>query len=171
MRKEKTTSPKTKPKSVALAVNKLHQQSDSHEIVNQTWSDVEALYKDCSMAILSAMSELSVLVNDHSYVPYIENLQEFNVVVRGFQRDMEALATELAGIYELHKHKTGYVIKEDDVALNFKVYGQYMEFFERYKALTLPTVLSITDIVIAAKAKMEKANKTTQEEQDHAGTN
>lgn len=131
--------------------------------IEQTWDEVNQFYTQCAQAILTTSAQVKELAEQKDLIPYMENINEFTVAVKGFFNDMGVFTDQLAAIYQLHKDKTGIIKDENDFVISQRVYNEYVAFFERFQSLVFPSILNMTDQILAAEGRRAKLNKEAEQ--------
>lgn len=134
----------------ARRIQKLQQQS------KQSWSDLDNMYQ----SVAEGICEIGYAVNEHIALAAgldIENPQELAVIVKGIQQDIEIFTEDLIKIRKRHEGKTGFITDEDELALCFSIFNDYQALYDRFSAITLNPLLTITETITDAVSKLQKA--------------
>lgn len=155
-------TPTTKKKKSAAAVSQMLSSRgyDNQPYIEQRWEELEDLYHTTASNMLSVMAGIDELISNKEIINYVPNITAYTSALNGLTSDFNMLGDELVQIHNLHVGKTGVVKTDDELTECIDIYGKYTVFFEKFKGLTLPSVLSITDIAIEAQEKYKEANKS-----------
>ena len=152
-----------KKKQIAGAINQTFKGSAPPVNNEQNWDELEDMYQTCAQALCGTLESVKDLVNNPAVIKNVPNPGEFKVAVDGLVQDVNTFTDHLVNIHSQHIGKTGKIMTNDEVATSFGIYGQYSEFFEKYKALTFQTVTSILEMSGEAIAAEQEKNKTQSE--------
>lgn len=133
---------------------------------SQSWDDLEQLYQTSAKSMMGVMATVDSLISLPGIIKYVKDTDTYNIAIRTLTSDFEILAKELTGIHEEHQSYTGRVSNDQELSKCIHIFGKYTIFYERFQGLTLPTVMSITDMAIEAKEAMERdtSHQTTEEQ-------
>ena len=153
-----------KKKNTALEVRRAYNKSypaDTSTQIETRWEELDGIYQEAAKGIVTTLSSTNDLINIPNLIDYVENPSEFKVAVNGFKRDIDNFTNRLIAIKKLHEGKHGVIKDENELANSYSIYGEYVQFFEEFKAVTFQTVLSITESAMAAINKMQQVQKET----------
>lgn len=148
------------------ALENRNRQVNSHMKLREQeskWEELENIYLTAANSIVTTLKSVSDLANFPGLNAYLDNPNEFNIALAGFNRDINMFTDKLVAIHNLHSHLTGNITGPDEVAKSYAIYGEYTTFFEEFKALTFQTVLSITESASSAMQKMQAIQRKNEE--------
>lgn len=137
---------------------------DQLETIEQSWSEVDAIYQATADIIVTVAESLNtvvhVLVNNG-----VKEDRELLVLTKGLKSDLEAVTTELLAINSLHKDRTGVIDNEDDLALSYMVFDDYRALHDKFKSIVFPTMLTFHEWISEFDAHQAKLAATEEQEQ------
>lgn len=152
-----------KPKKLASHVNKLYGKPQTHfEAPKQRWEDMEAIYQESAKGIVETAINVNSVINMPGVRENVPDPSELKVAIKGLTRDLETFTATLTKIHDTHKGKTGVITNPHEHAQCLATFDEYINFATQFKAVTLPTVLTIMDQVGSAAVALNK-----QHLQDH----
>lgn len=130
----------------------------------QTWEDLENIYTsivDGMITIGHRVNEAAIQLNQ--FKP--SNLSEIAITVKGIERDLLLFTDDLVKIHKGHEGKKGVITDEDELALCFCIYNDYVELNERFRAIIFNPMLTITESLseTMTQSTPEEVNHDTQE--------
>ena len=145
---------KKKPSAVAVsaALNRVQHTTNNR----QSWNDLESLYTTTAQSMLGVMATLNELISIEKLVDYVHDKETYHAAIRTLTTDFNNLGNELVRIHDEHKSCTGFVKDDKELSDCIRIFGNYTVFYERFQGLTLPTVMSITDMAIEAKDRKDQ---------------
>jgi len=157
----KKAKPMPKKKQSSRAVNQaLERISAEEHRRRQTWEELEDLYQTTAQNMLATMASVEAVISTPNIIDYVKDKDTYNAAIRTLTNDFNALGDKLVSIHNKHEGKTGPVATEFELSQCFGIYGEYSVFFEQFKGLTLPTIMSITDMAMEAKAAYDATKQT-----------
>lgn len=141
------------------------------EVARQDWSEIDGIYEACATSVVgmaAGVNEALNTIRPHQHLLPQATLTELSILVKGFNNDIETFTRKLTGLKELHAGKSGPVHDGEDLILCLGVFEQYVAFDTEFRALTFPTMLSITEhvgSVIQELNKLKADEKTTDQPQ------
>lgn len=155
MTKKKTGSPNKEVKVIRRkpmdkAIQSLFYQ-DQTPVIEQSWDDLEVIYQTYLHSMYGVMQTLNEMISIPGLTSYIKEKDTFNTALNTLSKDYEKLLNDLDGIHDKHKEMKGKVKSESELSMSFQLGGQYSVLFERYQSLTLPTIMSLTDMATDAR--------------------
>ena len=136
------------------------------EVSRQNWSEIDGIYEACATSVVgmaSGVNQALDTIRPHQHLLPQSTLAELGILVRGFNNDIETFTRKLVGLKELHTGKSGPVQDGEDLILCLGVFEQYVAFDTEFRALTFPTMLSITEHIgtLLQKLKETSSEKTS----------
>lgn len=138
------------------------------EVSRQNWSEIDGIYEACATSVVGMATGVDQALN--TIRPYQQllpqnTLAELGILVKGFNNDIETFTRKLVGLKQLHAGKSGPVQDGEDLILCLGVFEQYVAFDTEFRALTFPTMLSITEHIgtLMQKLKEISAEKTPEQ--------
>lgn len=120
----------------------------------QNWADLEDLYNSIRTSMRSIIVNVMEMITIPDMINYVKDPDTFNMAINTFKNDATSLINELTKIHEMHANKTGIVKNDDELSECIHIFGNYSIFNEKINGILLPTILSITDMAIEARDKM-----------------
>lgn len=144
------------PKKAAVAVGAAYGSAPQKrfETPEQKWEDLEELFTGAGEGIIQVGIQVNTALAQPGVKENLESPAEVNLAVQGLQRDLHAFTEDLARIHERHVGKTGVIKGVQDQMLSISVFEDYVNHNTQFKAVTLPTVLTIMDYVGSACTRM-----------------
>lgn len=115
----------------------------------QTWSLVDGLYQSIGEAIIEIGMGVNSAIQTCKQLNY-EGDNELISTIASVKSDLESFTSDLIKINSRHRGSQGFIETEDDVALCIGVHCDYITLNERFKALTFPAMLTITEHLTTA---------------------
>lgn len=139
--------------------------------IKQDWKEVEDLYQSIGLAIIGIGTQINTTINfinniaSESTVDMKSDVDEITQAVAGIKRDIDSFTNDLVSIHERHTHRTGKVDAGEDMMLCMSVFNDYVILNDRFRSLTFPPMLTITENMmnISSKFKKEQAEKQIQD--------
>lgn len=127
--------------------------------VEQNWAEVDEIYSACADSLYSTAEGVNQAITAVKDIPAIPNIGEFNVLVKGLNKDLIEFTDQLVNIKKIHEGKSGVIKDPNEVALSMSVFEDYLDFNVRFKAIVFPTVMSIMEHVGTIAESVKKASE------------
>jgi hypothetical protein len=134
-----------------------------NEESNQSWDDLEGIYKSCTEALVVANNSVVELFRIPGVSENIENRQETKISILGLDKDIKFFSNQLKEIHEIHKGKTGLIKDEDELGTCLEIFEKYHSFQTTYQSVIIPTVITLSEEVGKAAQRMNDAIRKEQE--------
>lgn len=131
------------------------------EVGRQNWSEIDGIYEACATSVVgmaTGVSQALDTIRPYQHMLPQNTLAELSILVKGFNNDIETFTRKLVGLKQLHEGKNGPVHDGDDLILCLGVFEQYVAFDTEFRALTFPTMLSITEHIGTLLQKIKETN-------------
>lgn len=153
---KKKTSVKKQAEVSTLTKNLFNKSGvEEMKFEDQTWDQVDAIYKSIAEYIMQIGNDVSAALDIIKRAGVHSN--EIMVTITGVTKDLQTFTSELLHIKSLHDGKTGIVANGDDYALTLSVYTDYVNLFQRIRALTFDSMLTVTETLTEAVNKLKDA--------------
>lgn len=163
MKKEKTAGDiidveyTIRPKNSAVAIREALGVPESKSVMpEKNWKELEDIY----FAAANSIIQIGVNVNAAIAQPYVAKIlstnEEFLVAHKGLIKDLDAFTDRLANIHSKHCEHKGVIKSQEDNILAINCFEEYINWDTQFKAVTLPTVLTIMDHVGAVASEILK---------------
>lgn len=126
----------------------------------QLWEELESLYAVYTQNMVNIMSKVEESISVEGLYAYITEKETYTTAINTLTADVDRFTDRLLAIHEKHKDRRGHVLSDNDLALFFSIGGEYTVLFEQFQGLTIPTIVSITDMIIEAKERYDEAQQT-----------
>lgn len=147
---------------VAIAVKEsVYEEPKSflEDAYRQNWSEIDGIYEACATSVVSMASGINQsvqCVEPYQHLVDSSIITELNILVSGFKNDIETFTRKLLAIKSMHEGKSGLVNDGADLMLCLGVFEQYVAFDTEFKAITFPTMLSITERIGSVLGELNK---------------
>lgn len=128
------------------------------------WDINEQQYHEIAHMLVDISQQVGKLTKVPLLVNYMENPNEYRVLLNGFFEDLKKQAAVLADIHSQHEGRTGPVTDDDDNMKFLSIADLYGQFMVVYTSTVTPTFIQLMDIVNKATATLNEAAKKTSEE-------
>lgn len=119
----------------------------------QEWKEVDELYFSIAHSIVGVLTEVEAVSTMLKQDPDLVS-KETIITINSLNSDLNSFSDDLVKIRNRHQGKTGFIDpSSEDMVLCLGVYNDYVVLSDRFKALTFPAMLSLTE------ATMELAEK------------
>lgn len=119
----------------------------------QEWKEVDELYFGIAHSIVDVLREVQTVSDVFKQDPDLVS-KETIVTINSLNSDLNSFSDDLVKIRNRHQGKTGFIDpSSEDMILCLGVYNDYVVLSDRFRALTFPAMLSLTE------AMMELAEK------------
>lgn len=147
-----------KLKNTAMALRSAIGAHDNPRFIapKQMWSDLDEIYKATAESIVATGEEINGVITVPGIRDCIADKTEFSDAVKGLSRDLNTFTDKLLEIKKTHEGCTGEILTPKDNAKAIEVFDKYVQLSTQFKAVTLPTVISIMDHVSQAYNKLAK---------------
>lgn len=115
----------------------------------ETWDQVDGLYQSIGESIIEIGMGVNTAIQTFKQLNY-EGDNELFATIASIKGDLESFTTDLVKINSRHRGSQGFIDSEEDVALCIGVHCDYVTLHERFKSLTFPAMLTITEHLTAA---------------------
>lgn len=112
--------------------------------MEQRWNEIDDLYQAMAQAIADTAVQAEAVIGKFVEAG-VTGDAELNMTVVGLQRDLESFTDRLLGIKALHKDKAGVIANDEDFTLSMKIFDLYVGLTEQFRAVTMNTLLSLTE--------------------------
>lgn len=129
-------------------------------VVKQSWGEVDGIFQTIAEGLVHVGREVNSSIQLMRSLG-VENNAEVSVTVRGLTRDIETFANELAQIKSRHEGFKGQVKDGEELALCLSVFQDYMVLNDRFRAIVFPAMLTVTEHLTDAMAKVKKQDDLT----------
>lgn len=127
-----------------------------------TWEQLRDTYEALASGLVSYAHEVNNVSQHPTVVKYCQDMHELIILVNSLKRDISTFTTELVGIHDLHKDKTGDIRTEEDLIKSFNIYDNYTTYNQRFNAVLIPTFQKLTEIAMEAeRVRMETEKNIT----------
>lgn len=123
----------------------------------QSWEDLEEIYKSCSEALVVANNSVVELFKIPGVIKHIPNQQETKISILGLDKDIKFFSEELKNIHKQHEGRAGLVTAQEDLGLCLEIFEKYHNFQTHYQGVIIPTVITLSEEVGKAAAAMRNA--------------
>lgn len=155
MTKKKTGSPKKEVKVIERKKMDKELQSlfykEKEVEIQQSWDDLESIYQTYLHSMYGVMQTLDEMISIPGLISYIKEKETFDKALRTLSNDYDVLLSDLDKIHDKHKEMKGKIKTQTELSTSFTLAGEYSVLFERYQSLTLPTIMSLTDMATDAR--------------------
>lgn len=134
-----------------------------NEESNQSWDDLEGIYKSCTEALIVANNSVVELFKIPGVMQNIENRQETKISILGLDKDIKFFSNELKEIHKVHEGKTGLIKDEDELGTCLEIFEKYHSFQTTYQSVIIPTVITLSEEVGKAAQTMNEKIRQEQE--------
>jgi hypothetical protein len=145
---------KNSTNGVSGLMNKLIEENGySGKKLTQEWKEVDELYFAIAHSIVDVLTEVRTATDlfkeEHELVS-----QETIITINSINQDLDKFSEELVQIRERHEGKTGVISPDsEDMVICMSVYNDYVILSDRFKALTFPAMLNLTEAMIEISQK------------------
>lgn len=120
--------------------------STPNEKINQSWEDLDDIYKVIAESIVSTAQEVNSCVQMiNSAIDKAD--PELVISVRGLTRDIETFTQELLTIRSRHAGMSGVIKDGDELMLCMGVFNDYTILQDRFRAMAFPVMLTVTEFM------------------------
>lgn len=133
-------------------------QTPEPKAQTQQWEQMDTFYQEIGSAIITIGQEVNKSLAVMRELG-IANNPEVAVTVRGMTRDLEQFTSELLTLRKRHEGLTGPVKDGEELALCLSIFNDYVLLNDRFRAMTFPAMLTLTEhmsqAMAAAKAQSD----------------
>lgn len=166
--------PSTEPKKTALAANMIaggmnraqrraagltnKDASVAENLIqppenNTVWDDLNQIAARCGQLLASPGALLPILRNDE-LMKHVDNMEHLNRTANVLANDLNGFAKFYSGIRAQHANMTGASTNADEHLKAIMLHNDYTVWTEQFEANVRPMIESMTEIIVAAEAKM-----------------
>jgi hypothetical protein len=124
-----------------------------------TWEQLKDTYEALAMGLVGFAHEVNNVSQHPTVAKYCQDTHELAILVNSLKRDISTFTTELVGIHDLHKDKTGDIRTEEDLIKSFNIYDNYTTYNQRFNAVLIPTFQKLTEIAMEAERVRTEAER------------
>lgn len=136
----------------------LLERADIRPENQQTWSELDDLYKTVAESIFDIGLKVNVAIRQINALGIKRN-NEIAISVKGLTRDIEEFSEGLLRIKSRHEGFTGPVKDSEELALCLSVFEDYQALNLRFKAVVFPVMLTIAEYLATASNDFVKETK------------
>jgi hypothetical protein len=126
----------------------------------QEWREVDELYFSIAHSIVGVLTEVETVAQVFRLEPDLVS-KETIVTINSLNSDLNKFSEDLVKIRNRHDGKTGFIDpSSDDMILCLGVYNDYVILSDRFKALTFPAMLSLTEAMMEISEKKKAQDPT-----------
>jgi hypothetical protein len=92
---------------------------------DQSWDTLSELYTSLNQMLATIGLSVNKVMEEIDVIDYIENKNEFNLLVSGLARDIEQFKNEIDFIASRHKDFSGQVKDQNELMVTFELYADY----------------------------------------------
>ncbi len=108
------------------------------------WDTLNAIYA-ALLDYAIKPTEVAGMIRNPDVVSKISDMDTLLSRVKMLSGDCGQLSQQLLSIYKRHSTRTGQLTSSDDRFESLDIYGQYIEWAERYEQVVYPVYLSIVE--------------------------
>lgn len=131
--------------------------SSVREANTQKWEQMDTFYQEIGSAIITIGEEVNKTIGVMRELGVDKNA-EVAVTVSGLTKDLEQFTSELLQNRKRHEGLTGPVKDGEELALCLSIFNDYVLLNDRFRAMTFPAMLTLTEHLTEAVAKAKSAN-------------
>jgi hypothetical protein len=120
-----------------------------------TWEDLESVYLACAKALVVFANEINGIVSNPVFIDNFVKKDELEIIVTGTKRDIDIFADELMGLHNMHQGKMGKITDEQELVLSLNIFDDYVNFNNRFSAVSGPIMQRIMSIVTETSLEMQ----------------
>jgi hypothetical protein len=146
------------PKDTSRIVQGLFDNADLNvntPKIEQRWEEIELIYDSLARGLLDSSVEINAAIGQIRVLSKADN-KELAAIINTGVRDITEFANALAAIHDRHKHLSGVIKDENDHMLMFTVFNEYMILTEKFRAVTFPLVLTLTEELATLLSESKK---------------
>lgn len=126
----------------------------------QEWKEVDELYFSIAHSIVDVLSEVESVSTVFKLEPELVT-KETIITINSLNVDLNSFSEDLVKIRNRHEGKTGAIDPtSDDMILCLGIYNDYVILSDRFKALTFPAMLSLTEAMMEIAEKKKQQDPT-----------
>jgi len=123
---------------------------------NKVWDDLNQIAGRCGQLLASPGALLPILRNAE-LMKHVDNMEHLNRTASVLARDLTEFAKFYSGIRAQHAENTGASSNADEHLKAIMLHNDYLVWTEQFEANVRPMIESVTEIIVAAEAKLAAA--------------
>ena len=142
----------------------------------ERWEDLESIYMECAKGVISIAESVNSYIASMRDIPGEMIMNETVLAIKGLAKDLDGFSKDLAFIHERHKDKKGLIRDDSAHALSINIALDYVNFNERFRAVTSEPLLVLTEQMMIVNEKIDKitdgaSGEVTEDPTDEEKTN